>query len=282
MSLRHAPFDRYPEFRRHIRETTIRTRVGPARAVIYAPEVTEPAPPAYLNFHGSGFVLPMMEWDDPLCRYLAAEAGVFVINVDYALAPQHPFPAPPRQAFEILQWVSTRAEEYGWDENRIAVGGQSAGGNLAAAVARQVLERGGPGVALQVLHYPVLDLGVRSAHKHSVIANPRLRGWMGDIFDNSYVPDPEQRADRLVSPANPADTADLNGIAPALVVTAEFDILRAEGERYAKRLREADALVEHHDVPQADHGYDFDNAAKARDVYALIAHHVKENTKRPR
>lgn len=142
-------------------------------------------------------------------------------------------------------------------------------------MARQALEQGGPSIALQVLHYPPLDLATSGKDKRSVIARPMLRPWMAEVFDSAYVPDPRRRADRLVSPANPADTADITGIAPALVITAEFDLLRAEGRRYAERLRQAGALVEHHDVPEADHGYDVNDAEKARESYALIARHVR-------
>jgi acetyl esterase len=220
--------------------------------------------------------MPLTEMDDPFCRYLAAEAGVVVINVDYALAPQHRFPAPPRQAFEVVQWIASHGAEHGWDGSRLSVGGQSAGGGLAAAAARQALEQGGPSIALQVLHYPPLDLAMSARDKRAAVAKPMLRPWMADIFDSAYVPDPRERADRLVSPANPADTADVKGIAPALVITAEFDLLRAEGERYAERLRKAGALVEHHDVPKADHGYDGKDAEKARQAYALIARHVRQ------
>ena len=209
--------------------------------------------------------------DDPLCRYLAARAGVVVVNVDYVVAPQHPFPAPPRQAFEVVRWVAEHGAEQGWDGGRLTVGGQSAGGGLAAAVARQALEQGGPAIALQVLHYPPLDLTIRAKDKPSVIAKPMLRPWMGEVFDGAYVPDPGARADRLVSPASPVDGADLTGIAPALVITPEFDRLRTEGQRYAQRLKHAGALVEHRDVPGADHGYDVHDIDKARETYALIA-----------
>ncbi|MFE5370678.1 alpha/beta hydrolase fold domain-containing protein [Streptomyces mirabilis] len=98
---------------------------------------------------------------------------------------------------------------------------------------------------------------------------------MGEIFDSSYVPDPRERADRLVSPAGAADTADLKGIAPALVVTAEHDLLKAEAVRYAECLRRAGALVEHHDVLGVDHGYDGKDDKKALKTYAVIARHVR-------
>jgi acetyl esterase len=266
---------RFPELPRRTLELTIPTSVAPARATVYLPGHGGPAP-VHVNFHGGGYVLTLTELDDPLCRFLAAEAGVVVINVDYAVAPQHPFPAPPRQAYDIVRWVAEHGGDHGWDPSRITVGGQSAGGGLAAAVARQALERGGPPIALQVLHYPPLDLATGARRKQAAIARPMLRPWMADIFDSAYVPDARLRADPLVSPAHPSDTADLTGIAPALVVTAAYDLLRAEGERYAERLRKAGALVEHHEVAGADHGYDGSDDARAREVYGLIARRVRE------
>ncbi|WP_245930271.1 alpha/beta hydrolase fold domain-containing protein [Allonocardiopsis opalescens] len=266
---------RFPEFPGDTSELVIPTSVAPAPAVVYRPGGGEPRPPVHVNFHGGGFVLPGVWLDDPLCRYLAAEAGAVVVNVDYALAPRHRFPAPCRQVFEVVQWVAGHGAEHGWDGGRLTVGGQSAGGALAAAVARQALERGGPAIAVQVLNYPPLDLVTPPGEKSAAIARPMLRPWMGEVFDASYVPDPAVRADRLVSPAGPADTADLGGIAPALVITPEYDRLRAEGVRYAERLRRAGALLEHREVPRADHAYDLSDARAAREVYALIAAHLR-------
>lgn len=145
-------------------------------------------------------------------------------------------------------------------------------------MARQALEEGGPSIALQVLHHPPLDLATSAREKRAAIAKPILRPWMADVFDTSYVPDARRRNDRLVSPAHPSDATDLKGIAPALVITAEYDLLRAEGERYADRLRGAGALVEHHEVAGADHAYDGNDDHKAREVCAMIARHVREAT----
>jgi acetyl esterase len=274
-----ASHARFPEHPRVVRQLTVPTSVAPARATVYLPAGESPgraAPPVHANFHGGGYVMSLTETDDPLCRFLAAEAGVVVINVDYVVAPQHPFPAPPRQAYEVVRWVAEHGGEHGWDGSRLTVGGQSAGGGLAAAVARQALEAGGPSIALQVLHYPPLDLATGARDKRASVARPMLRPWMADVFDASYVPDERLRADPLVSPAHPSDTADLTGIAPALVVTAAHDLLRAEGESYAERLRKAGSLAEHHDVAGADHGYDGSDDAKARETYALIARHLRE------
>jgi len=105
-----------------------------------------------------------------------------------------------------------------------------------------------------------------------------IHPWMIEAFNSAYLPDVDARADPLASPAGPTDTADLTGIAPAPVITPEFDRLNAEGKRYAERLRRAGALVEQYDVPQADHAYDMRDADKARHTYALIARHIKQVT----
>ncbi|MET8135245.1 alpha/beta hydrolase fold domain-containing protein [Streptomyces sp. NPDC005251] len=271
-----ASHARLPEFPRRSGELTIPTTIAPARATVYLPASEGPTPPVHVNFHGGGYVMPLTELDDPLCRCLAAAAGVVVVNVDYVVAPQHPFPAPPRQAFEAVRWIAEHGAEQGWDGSRLTIGGQSAGGGLAAAVARLALEEGGPAIALQVLHYPPLDLVTSVKDKRASIPRPVLRPWMGEIFDSSYVPNPRERSDRLVSPAHASDTGDLNGIAPALVVTAEFDLLKPEGERYAERLRKAGALAGHIDVPKADHGYDGTDDTRAREIYPLIAGYVRQ------
>ena len=234
--------------------------------------------PVYVNLHGGGFVLSMTDYDDPMCRALAARLGAVVLNVDYVVAPQHPFPAPPHHVYEVLQWIVDKGSGHGWDGTRLTIGGQSAGGALAAAAARLALERGEPAIALQVLHYAPLDLTVPASAKPSPIAKPMLRPWMGDVFDTCYVPDPTDRADRLVSPAGVADTADLSGIAPAVVIAAENDILHDEAWRYADRLDEAGSLVQYHEVKGADHGYDQKDDQRARSVYSMIAGHIMRAT----
>ncbi|KQX67775.1 alpha/beta hydrolase [Streptomyces sp. Root1310] len=270
---------RFPEYPRVVRELTVPTSVAPAQVTVYEPPAGTATPaPVHVNFHGGGYVVSMPELDDGLCRWLAAEAGVVVVNVKYVVAPQHPFPAPPTQAFEVVRWVAEHGAEHGWDGGRLTVGGQSAGGGLTAAVARQALEQGGPAIALQVLHYPPLDLATSAKDKKAAVAKPLLRPWMAEIFDTSYVPDPRERAHRFVSPAHASDTADLTGIAPALVITAEYDLLRDEGVRYAERLDAAGALVGHHDLAGADHGYDTKDDERARTTYALIARHLRRAT----
>ncbi|MDX3726058.1 alpha/beta hydrolase [Streptomyces caniscabiei] len=129
---------RYPEYPRNTRELTVPTSVAPARAVVYVPDrpADAPLPPVHVNFHGGGFVLPPVELDDPLCRFLAAEAGVVVVNVDYVVAPQHPFPAPPLQAYEVVAWVERDAFAHAEEALSLSpvVAGVSARGAGRAAV----------------------------------------------------------------------------------------------------------------------------------------------------
>lgn len=267
---------RLPEYPNTPELLRIETAHGPSELRIFRPaQPLGELPPVYVNFHGGGFVLDLVTMDDPGCRVLAAESGAVVINASYVLAPQRPFPEPPHHVAAIVRWVATYGAQHGWDGSRLAVGGQSAGGSLAAAVARLALEEGSPPIALQVLHYPPFDLTVPARDKHSPLAKPALRPWMGDVFDAAYLPDPALRTDRLISPAGGGDTADLTGIAPAVVITAENDILREEGTRYAERLRAADALIEHHDVLGADHGYDAADDLRAVETYRRIAAHVR-------
>lgn len=266
---------RLPEFTADTTETSIPTPLGPARATVYRAAGCSGVAPVHVNFHGGGFVLDTTELDDALCRTLAATSGSTVVNVDYVVAPQHRFPHPPQQAYDIVRWVAAHGQEEGWDGTRLTIGGQSAGGALAAAVSRQALERNGPSIALQVLHYAALDLSTPTASKRSTKAKPMLRPWMGQVFDTAYVPDPARRRDRLVSPAGPADTSDLTGMAPAVIIAAEHDILRDEARRYADRLETVGALVDYREIPGADHGYDMDDDALARETYLYIAEKVR-------
>ena len=146
---------------------TIPTRHGEVRAVVYLPAASSEPVPVYVNLHGGGFILRHPEQDDPLCRYLAATAGVAVVNVDYDVAPAHRFPEPIEEAYDAVCWAAGPGRD--WDGSRLCVGGQSAGGALAAAVARLALELGGPDLALQVLLYPVLDLVTPARDKYVAV-----------------------------------------------------------------------------------------------------------------
>jgi acetyl esterase/lipase len=268
------PGVRFPEIAGRTTEISIETRHGPVAATIYHPEPAA-KPGVYVNVHGGGFVIGHREQDDPWCRYLAANANVVVLNTDYALAPHKRFPAPVEQIYDVLRWAS--AQERDWDGQRLCVGGQSAGGNLSAAASRMALENGGPTIALQVLHYPPLDIVTAASDKPSPLGSKAvLQPWMGEVFDTAYIPDRAQRRDRLASPAWGSNADDVTGIAPALVVTAEFDRLCGEGKRYADKLEAVGSLAEYVEVGGVDHGYNImSNATEiTRQMYELIAGHV--------
>ncbi|MCF2570553.1 alpha/beta hydrolase [Brevibacterium sp. UCMA 11754] len=229
----------------------------------------------YVNFHGGGFVLRHPEQDDPLCRFLAARAGVTVLNVDYTPAPQSRFPGPIEQAYDVVKWATEASRP--WDGARCAVGGQSAGGSLAAGAARLALENGLSTIELQVLMYPALDLSIPSSQKWTA-DKEKFLVYMGPIFNAVYCPDESRRRDRLISPAGKYDTAPLDRIAPALVVTCGRDILRDEGVRYADRLEQAGSLIDHIDLPEAGHGFNILGASREAvlPVYERIAETVRQ------
>ena len=269
---------RFPEIAGRTTEVAIETRHGPVSATVYHPPAAT-NPPVYVNVHGGGFVVGHREQDDPWCRYLAANAGVLVINPDYVLAPRHRFPAAVHQIYDVVCWAA--GSDRGWDGTRLCVGGQSAGGNLSAAAARLALENDGPDIALQVLHYAPLDLVTPSRDKPSTIGRRAvMKPWMSEILDTAYIPERAQRRDRLASPAWGDNADGIAGIAPALIVTAEHDRLRDEARTYAGKLGAVGALAEYHEVAGVDHGYNIMSEAGdvTRRTYAHIAEHVVRAT----
>ncbi|MFF4033619.1 alpha/beta hydrolase [Streptomyces sviceus] len=229
----------------------VETGAGPVTCTVYRPPATTATPaPVYVNFHGGGFVVARPEQDDHICRYIAATAGCVVINVDYAVAPQRPYPAPVTQAYDVTAWVAENGAANGWDGSRLAVGGHSAGANLTAAVCRLARERGTFSPRLQIIDSAPLDQVADPATKRSLVAKPLLTPQLMRIFTAAYVPDPADLAHPLVSPAL-AD--DLAGLPPALVVTAENDRLRDEGDAYAKALEAAGVPVTHRVFEGVDH-----------------------------
>jgi acetyl esterase len=215
---------------------------GPAGAVpvrIYRPNATARLP-LIVFFHGGGFVLCDLETHDGLCRSLANATGFAVASVAYRLAPEARFPEPLEDCYAALAALVARAGEWGFDAERVAVCGDSAGGNLAAAVALLARDRGGPRLRHQGLIYPVTDAGCDTASMRELATGYMLRRDMMQWFWNCYL---ARAADAADGRASPLRAKDLSGLPPATILTAEFDPLRDEAEAYADRLRAAGVQV---------------------------------------
>jgi len=215
-----------------------RTLPGPTGEIpvrIYRPEGRGPFP-GLLYFHGGGFVFCNLDTHDGTCRALCNRAGCVVVSVDYRLAPEHPYPAAADDCFAATGWLAKHGAELDVDITRLAVAGDSAGGNLAAVVSQMGRDRGGPPLRFQLLVYPVIDcdFGTDSYRENAegyFLTRESMRWFWG-----KYLGDSGRGGEPYASPIR---AADLSGLPPGLCITAEYDPLRDEGEHYAARLREA-------------------------------------------
>ena len=203
-------------------------------------------------YHGGGWVIGNVDEYDTLARTLANELHAALVNVDYRLAPEHRYPAAADDAWNALQWASEQMTEIAGGPVPLVVIGDSAGGNLAAVVAQKARDAGGPELAVQVLIYPVTDADLDNATYSDPENQLMLTRDSMIWFWDHYAPD---QASRLHQDACPLQAADLTGLAPAIVLTAEHDVLRGEGEAYADRLRQAGVPVEHRRFAGQMHGF---------------------------
>jgi acetyl esterase len=207
---------------------------GPVPVRIYRPEAGGTLP-LVVYFHGGGFVIGSVATHDGLCRRIAAGVPAVVVSVDYRLAPEHPFPAAVLDSVAATEWAAAHASALGADAGRVAVAGDSAGGNLAAVVSVKARDRGGPQIAFQLLIYPVTDMTASMpSHQQNgegyLLTNEAMKWFSLHYMGERDLRNPD---------ASPLFVEDLSDLPPTLVVTAEFDPLRDEGEAYAKRLEEA-------------------------------------------
>lgn len=244
-----------------------RTIAGPGGAIpvrTYTPEGTAPFA-ALVWFHGGGFVIGGLDQADAVCRQLATGAGVLVASVDYRLAPEHRFPAAVDDATAATAWLSTHADQLGVDPSRLAVGGDSAGGNLAAVVSLRARDQGGPPIAFQLLVYPVTDASMSQPSYRENGEGYFLTTDAMQWFLDHYLSEPSDRNDPY---AAPLASTDVSGLPAALVITAGHDPLRDEGEAYGERLRQAGVPSTVTRYEQMMHGFftlgaSFDDAATA-------------------
>jgi acetyl esterase len=219
---------------------TVPGPAGPIRVRLYA-NGSGGAQPCLVYFHGGGYVVCDLDTHDTTCRWVANESGAVVIAVDYRLAPEHRFPAALEDCYAVTLWVCANAAALGVDPDRIAVGGDSAGGNLATVVSVRCRDAGGPKLALQVLVYPVTNCVSMGTGSYAEFGEGYhlTRGLMEYFFEHYFA----TVEDRAKPEASPLFLPDLRGLQPALVITAECDPLRDEGEAYAARLAEAGVTV---------------------------------------
>jgi acetyl esterase len=236
---------------------TNRDMQGPAGSLalrIYTPLGDGPFP-LIVFFHGSGFVLCSLDTHDAMCRNLCAGSGCVLVSVDYRLAPEAKFPAGPDDCLAATRWAEENAAALNADPGRVLVAGDSAGGNLAAVTALRIRDEGGPKLVGQLLIYPVTDYyepGTPSMTENAEGYGLTRAGMMW--FWNHYLADPSQGANPHASPLR---ASNLGGLPPALVVTAEYDPLRDEGEYYADHLRQAGVPTQMKRWDGMNHGFFF-------------------------
>jgi acetyl esterase len=216
---------------------------GPLRTRTYRPAGAAGAVPTVLFLHGGGWVIGDLDTHDNQARRLCRDIGAVVVSLDYRKAPEAPFPEPVHDAWAGLRWVAEHVAELGGDAGRLAICGDSAGGNLAAAVARRARDAGGPALAAQLLLYPGLDVAAEAVTYPSRVENRegyllglRDMEWFGAHYVGAWAAGGNALTDPDLSPLH---AADLRGLAPAVVVVAEFDPLRDEGVAYVEALTAA-------------------------------------------
>lgn len=233
---------------------TERTVPGPGGRLpvrFYTPRGLRGTSAALVFYHGGGWIYGSLDTHDALCRTLAEQAQVRVVSVDYRLAPEAPFPAATDDAWAAWTWVRDHAVGLGIDPSRIAVGGDSAGGNLAAGVAQRAAREDGQAPAFQLLIYPATDFAERAPSRERFGTGFFLTTGFMDLAEENYLLGDEDRSDPRLSPLH----GDVSGVAPAFVVTAGFDPLLDEGLAYAELMRSAGVTVEYLCEEGLIHGY---------------------------
>ncbi|MCB1387967.1 MAG: alpha/beta hydrolase [Rhodobacteraceae bacterium] len=249
-------------------ERFIPTRVGDTRILIVTPKVpAKGLRPLFVNIHGGGFVRGYQTRDTIFCAHLASRLDAVVIDLDYRLAPEHPFPTALHEGYDITAWAFANATALGADPARIAVGGHSAGGNLTAAICLMAQASGDFHPVGQLMSYPFLD-GITPAEDklepHSIFPAARLRSFSvcyAGVEENLYNP--------LLSPVL-AKPGALTGLPPALIITAGLDPLRHEARRYAAMLVDAGCDVTVRQYDDADHGFLIAGHSRFREARAAI------------
>jgi len=256
------------------KEILVDTEFGKVRTLWYGFENPETAP-LFFDLHGGGFILGSADMDETMNLELNRQVGCKVISIDYAKAPEFPYPAAINQVYAVVKHVFENAETHAIDGARMAIGGHSAGGNLSTVTCMKAKKEGEFQFVCQVLDYPPLDLAT------SPLEKPQPKGCippgMAMVFDACYV-DPTQARDPYVSPVY-ATQQDLEGLPPALLILAGGDSLHDEGLRYCEMLKAAGVVTECHEYPNAAHGFTYRPSADTTDALEKMAAFMREYLK---
>jgi acetyl esterase len=253
------------------KEAQIPTSVGPSRVLVYRPLQTSSAPlPVYVNLHGGGFIMAKAELDDLWCRVIAAKANCVVVNVDYRLAPEYKFPIALKETYDVIKWLYNNPHQLGIVPTHIAVGGHSAGGNIAAAICLLARERKEFPILTQILDYPPLDLATHPDQKPK--PPTAIPPFLVKIFNTTYLRSEENARNPLISPVF-ADT--LTDLPPALIIVAENDSLAQEEELYAQHLQAAGVKVILKKYKGASHAFTHNGPQEmAEDAWNVMSNHL--------
>jgi len=252
------------------KELFLDTDAGVVKVLTYNIEKEETLP-LYVNIHGSGFTIGDASMDDPFMMNIADSAGVKIISVDYRLAPEAPFPVALNECYAVVKYAKEHAYEFGIDADRIAAGGQSAGGNFSAGIGLMENERNSLGIKCLILDYPPLDVYTDASLK----PHPKgsIPNFMSRMFDACYCNNKEERKNPLISPLFAA-ADQVKSFPPTLVITASKDSLCEEGEKFRDKLAEAGVDVTHKRF-EAMHGFNLKPGAVADESWQLIIDHLK-------
>jgi len=251
---------------------------GPIGLRCYRPESAARILPVLIYFHGGGWVLGNLDSHDSVCRALANRSEHLIVSVDYRLAPEHPFPSGLEDAYAAVCWIADHALELGGDAARLAIGGDSAGGNFAAIICLRARDEDGPRLAFQLLIYPATDFEMKSASQRTFADGFLLTRANQMWFHRQYLSVQHDLTDWRLSPAHAADHSRLP---PAYILTAQFDPLRDEGEDYAAKLLRSSVPVAAWRIPGQIHGFiTMGRVIKAADTAIKVLSQALANTNR--
>ena len=259
--------------KRHGRELLLPTGAGPVRVLGYSldrPEIL----PLFVDMHGGGFALGHAEMDDPFMFRVAEATGLKILSVDYSLAPQHPFPTALNECYGVVKYVKEHPEELGIDPGSIAVGGHSAGGNLAAGICLLDAERNELGLKALLLDYPPLDLHTDPHLKPR--PKKAIPPWLAHAFDAAYTSSREAAKNPLISPCF-ATAQQLSSFPPTLIISASLDSLATEEAAFTDKLESAGVPVTYKLFEGVPHGFTLQEGPEADEAWQMIIDFLKRH-----